>query len=183
MLRQSYSPTTLLRSIVKIRNTERNWLFEVIGVLIALQILMATASIAEMKTGASIAALPGVYGQTVVNAGTSSLAFLNLVHGLTLGSTQVGWPGTLTSDGYPSGTTTANITGDNIVLIPNYFGRYKIWWTGTGNFQLSPPAIIYSGGTSVGNIGGPTNAGSVGSNLTVGKFAGATPHSRLATNL
>src|SRR6266566_464549 len=91
------------RSIVRISNSRRCWLHEFIGLLAPLQILIATAAIAEVKAGTPVDASQVTRGQVVVNAGGSPLVFLNIAHALTLQSTQVGWPGILTDDGYPTG--------------------------------------------------------------------------------
>lgn len=115
--------------------------------------------------------------QTVVNAGANSLAFLNLAHGIALASTQVGWPGVLTSDGYPSGTTTAVITSNNFPMVPTYIGRYKHWWVGTGNFEyVGQSAIIYGGGGSVSGLT-PTGSGAVTGNTTFGLGTSTQPTS------
>lgn len=140
--------------------------------LFALVVAAAPASARSIHGAAS--AVP----QTVQNAGQSSLAFLNIAHGIAGTSTGVGWPGGLNADGYPSGTLSTQIGDNDLALNPNYFGHYKIWWTGTGNFNINAPFIVYSGGSSVGGIFGPT--GSVSFNLTIGTGSGVSTQPTLA---
>lgn len=107
-------------------------------------------------------------GQSVVNAGGSPVAFINLAKGIVPGSNQANWPSTVNSDGFP--TSVGAMGGTNWNMAPSpcdaaYYGRYYVWWTGTGNLQLAPPTIIYSGGTAAGYGGG---FGSQNGNLTIG---------------
>lgn len=115
--------------------------------------------------------------QTVQNAGSSSLAFLNLVHGIALNSTQAAFPGSLTADGYPTGTISGTWSNNSLPFIPTYFGHYLTWWVATNGFvQLSPGAIIYNGGAAVLGLGG-ANSGSVGFNFNLGNGVGHQPTS------
>lgn len=113
--------------------------------------------------------------QTVTNDDGGTLAFLNLAHTIVGGSTQVGWPGVLNADGYPSGSPLTNdITNQNLLFIPNYYGHYDIYWSGTGNFTISgAPYIVYSGGLPVQNIGG-TATGAGQGNFYIGNNFGNT---------
>src|SRR6266550_2918432 len=105
-------------------------------------------------------------GSAVINAGQGQFAYLNIAKNFQLSSAQVGWPGILDANQYPnSGAITSNFT-NVLSLDSTYFGRYLVYWTGTGNLQLSPQTIVYAGGASVVNVN-PSASGSVPFNLTV----------------
>jgi hypothetical protein len=113
-------------------------------------------------------------GQSVVNAGASPVAFINLAKAIVPGSSQPNWPAGTNSDGFPA--SVAAMGGFNwhmapVVCDPSYYGRYYLWWTGTGNLQLAPAVIVYSGGASAANIQ-PNNSGSVNGNCL---FGGSSP--------
>lgn len=113
----------------------------------------------------------------VVNAGNSSLAFINLAKqlGVPLSTTE-NFPTTLNSRGFPDGTLTkALLFGGR--TDPYYYGRYLVWWSGRGSFQFNPPAIIYRGGTAVAGVH-PSISGTVpNGNLAIGVGGAAQPTS------
>jgi hypothetical protein len=105
-------------------------------------------------------------GQSVINAGSSSLAFINIAKGFSIASSQANYPSLLSADGYPNTTLTSAMS--NIVgMDATYYGRYQLWWTGTGCLQLQPPTIVYSGGAAVTGVN-PSASGSVAFNFAVG---------------
>lgn len=107
-------------------------------------------------------------GRSVINAGSSSIAFLNLTKGFAQNCTTANFPSLLNADGYPVGPTLANeINGGVGVTDPNYYGRYLVWWSGTGCLQFDPQTIVYSGGAAVTGVS-PSASGAVPFNLTMG---------------
>lgn len=123
----------------------------------------------------------GALGQSVVNIGNSALAFINLAHGMLLTSSggQANFPSLLTADGYPNdpaGTAITSTIRDSAFNSwdATYYGRYKLWWTGTGCLVSGQPAIIYSGGAAVIGLG--AGSGTVGANAGFGG-AGTQPRS------
>ena len=135
-------------------------------------LLFATASTVAINFFAPVHALtqdPASIkaGRTVINAGGSGLAFINLAHRFTLSCTTENFPSLLSSDGYPKGLLKNPITWGNNVCDPTYYGRYLIWWLGTGCLQLNPQTIVYRGGKAVVNVG-PSELGSVAFNFAIG---------------
>src|SRR5712671_1724616 len=107
-------------------------------------------------------------GRSVINAGASPLAFLNRVKGLELNSPQSNFTSLLSADGYPTGTISSSISLQaSNTFDPTYYGRYYIWWTGTGSFQMGWPTIVYSGGAAVNGVN-PSSSGSVAFNFATG---------------
>lgn len=104
-------------------------------------------------------------GQSVVNIGSSNLGFINLAHGALPTSSQTNFPNALTADGYPTSSITSDVTC-NFNLDITYYGRYLIWWTGTGAFSCAFPAIIYNGGSAALGVG--NNSGSTAANTGFG---------------
>jgi hypothetical protein len=117
-----------------------------------------------------------IVGQkTIVNLNSGKLAYLNIAKGFSLKSSQAGWQGLIDANGYPSGTLTQTIS-DVLSLDDTYYGRYYIYWLGTGCLQFNPQAIVYSGGASVTGVS-PSASGSTAFNFTIG----LTGQPRLAT--
>lgn len=123
-------------------------------------------------TGLSIAS-----GQTVINLDNQSAVaqyanYFN-VFGIPLGAPR-DYPLNITANGYPANGT----LGTNYVFGPDvdtsYYGKYKIWWTGTTALLFqSSPALVYSGGSSISGNG--SNATFVGtSNTTMGGSGAST---------
>lgn len=112
-------------------------------------------------------------GQSVINIGNTALAFINLAHGLVLTSSggQTNFPTKLTADGYPNdpaGTALTSAIRDSGFSNwdPTYYGRYKLWWTGTACGAFSQPAIVYSGGACAIGLG--AGSGTIAANFGVG---------------
>lgn len=116
-------------------------------------------------------------GQVTMNInGGGTVMFLNLAKGLSCSSSQAGWPGALTSNGFPTNSLSSNCNSNNLSLIPNYYGHYKLWWSNTGAFNMSGfPLIAYSGGTAVSGIAGAS--GSVSNNPSIGQGTATQPSS------
>src|ERR1700730_653713 len=91
-------------------------------------------------------------GQSVINAGNSSVAFVNLAKGFGLSSPTANFPKLLNADGFPTTSLSSSLSLGG-ACDPAYYGRYLIWWTGTACLQFGPQTIIYSGGNAVSGIG------------------------------
>lgn len=96
-----------------------------------------------------------VTGQSVVNAGASIQGFINLAKGFTQSTASPSNIGsTITADGFPisNAAMSADWTFSVSLIDPDYYGRYYMWWTGTGNVNAqNMPTIYYSGNAAVSN--------------------------------
>src|SRR5579859_439613 len=103
--------------------------------------------------GGLITSVPVVGSQQTVfnmfSPSGQSYAFANLAHGIAYSANAGGaaWASSVTATGYPTNTSPQS-SGNSLPFIPNYYGHYKIWWSGTGAFQVQLPIAVYSGGTS-----------------------------------
>jgi hypothetical protein len=97
------------------------------------------------------------FGQTVINlAGPPPTAFANILKYCGAPSVALSnFPSTLNTNGFPSNGTLSAAYNWALSPDPSYYGRYKIWYTGSvtgggAGFLMSGfPAIIYSGGKGV----------------------------------
>lgn len=91
--------------------------------------------------------LTGNPNRTVLNVGPN--AWANLVKGLGFNAP----PSVADANGYPTGTTTADIS-NNAQLVVGYYGDYVLKWTGTGSFSLTACALLVRSTSSAGIITG-----------------------------
>lgn len=111
-------------------------------------------------------------GQSVINGFQGpNIPFKNLM--LMAGGSASGLAGLVDNNGYLTSPPASN-TGLNLSLPSLYFGRYRIYWGGTGNFQFQGQfATIYDGGAIVTGLGG--NTGQITNNFTISGSMGSTP--------
>lgn len=143
--------------------------------------LLSTSALAIVASSPAEAWIHGgsqKTGLSVINAGSSGLAFANLAKSVQFQSSTSNWPSLLTSNGYPNGTVTFSNNGTQ--GDPYYYGHYTMYWLGTGGFQLQYPAIIYAGGGSVAGVGTSTgtqpNAIAIGASTSQPHLGDASPN-------
>ena len=88
-------------------------------------------------------------GRSVLGLSRSDLPFMNFLRGAAfMQSTTVGYPAVLNVDGYPTSAPATSISGQ-LVLPSNYYGRYRVQFSGTGSMELAGQFIVYSGNSFV----------------------------------
>lgn len=100
-----------------------------------------------------------------INVPATGTGIMNLAKGWQATSPSSLTASQIDSNGYPVGTLSASKSG-SLGVVSSYYGEYVWSWSGQGTMQLSPPAIVYSGGSFVSGIS-PSASGSVGANLSV----------------
>ena len=111
-------------------------------------------------------ASPLKLGRSTINAnlGAGDL-YMNFAKGISAGSNDPAFAGSLDQDQYPQGTF-RTAAGGNFPFPKSYLGRLVCKWRGQGSLQfLALPAIIYSGGANV--VGVNASSGDVGGNMTI----------------
>ncbi len=111
-------------------------------------------------------ASPRKLGRSTINANLqASDLYMNLVKGISVGSNDPAFAGSLDQDQYPQGVLKMSL-GGNLPFPPSYLGRLIWKWRGVGSLQfLALPAIIYSGGMNVYGLN--AGSGDIGGNITI----------------
>lgn len=105
-------------------------------------------------------------GRSVLNFDFLNTIYLNIAKGF--GSMSFATSAdyaTLNADQYPVGIITSTYNG-NVPLSATYYGHYTLQWTGVSAFQVTPPAIIYSGGAGVSGVTPSASGTAPNGNLT-----------------
>lgn len=96
-----------------------------------------------------------VFGRSVFGIGNpNDEPFMNFFKGAgSISSATANYPNIFSADGYPTSLPPADITG-NLVLPSNYYGRYRLQFTGTGSIAIDGQFIVYSGAgfINAGNV-------------------------------
>jgi hypothetical protein len=105
-------------------------------------------------------------GRSTINANLrADDLYLNIIKGVSAGSDDPAFAGSLDKDQYPQGILRKAV-GGNFPFPGNYLGPLVWKWRGQGSLQfLGLPAIIYSGGANV--VGVNASSGDIGNNMTV----------------
>jgi hypothetical protein len=115
------------------------------------------STLAELLPSRPLLANTEVAGRTVINAISG---YANLAKGFVFSSD----PTIADANGYPMRTPPTN-WGANPSMPEGYFGDFVWKFRGRGSMQLSPGAIIRSGGANIVGISG--NSGDIGGNTTI----------------
>jgi hypothetical protein len=121
--------------------------------------VMLSASKVDSAEAAIDGLSSGNPNRVTLNVGPTS--WVNLAKGFAFNVP----PNIADSNGYPRSTPPANI-GSNPPWAPSYTGQVVWKWQGRASMQLSPAAIIWSGGRYVTGVA-PSNTGDVGGNFSI----------------